>query len=72
MFDARRVRARCSCSRERVENALRIAGRDEIEAAIAERGHVEVTCEFCGRRYEFEPGEARGVFARPSAARDAQ
>jgi len=64
VFDARPVRARCSCSRERVENALRIAGRDEIEAAIAERGHVKVTCEFCGRRYELAPAEARAVFTR--------
>jgi molecular chaperone Hsp33 len=62
VFDARPVRARCSCSRERVENALRIAGRDEIEAALAERGQVEVTCEFCNRRYAFTPQEARDVF----------
>ena len=64
VFEARPVRARCSCSRERVENALRIAGRDEIEAALAERGDVEVTCEFCNRRYAFTPVEARSVFAQ--------
>jgi len=68
VFDARPVRARCSCSRERVENALRIAGRDEIEAALAERGQVDVTCEFCNRRYAFTPKEARSVFE--SAATD--
>lgn len=64
VFDARRVRARCSCTRERVENALRIAGRDEIEAALAERGAVEVTCEFCNRLYAFAPAEARAAFAQ--------
>ncbi len=62
VFDTRGVEARCSCSRERVENALRIAGRDEIEAALAEQGGVEVTCEFCNRRYAFTPAEARAVF----------
>ncbi len=56
----------CPCSRERVENALRIAGRAEIEAALEERGEVEVTCEFCNRRYTFPPAEARAVF--PGAA----
>jgi len=65
VFGARAVEARCSCSRERVENALRIAGRDEIEAALAERGGVEVTCEFCNRRYAFTPAEARAVFDPP-------
>ena len=68
VFDARPVRARCSCSRERVENALRIAGRDEIEAALAEQGGVEVTCEFCNRRYAFTPDEARAVFEPPRDA----
>jgi len=70
VFDARRVQARCSCSRERVETALAIAGREEVEAALEERGHVEVTCEFCNRRYVFMPVEARAVFAsRPPVAR---
>lgn len=63
MFAPRAAQARCTCSRERVANALRIAGRDEIEAILAERGDVEVTCEFCNRRYVFVPAEARAVFA---------
>ena len=48
---------------ERVERALRIAGIAEIESILAERGDVEVTCEFCNRRYAFGPAEARAVFA---------
>ena len=65
MFDARPVRFRCRCSAGRVANALRIAGRDEVEAALAERGVVEVTCEFCNRHYTFGPAEARALFAPP-------
>ena len=73
MFAARPVRFRCRCSAGRVANALRIAGREEIEAALAERGVVEVTCEFCNRRYSFGVTEARALFAAPraGAARDA-
>ena len=41
------------------------AGRDEIEAALAERGVVDVTCEFCNRRYTFQPEEARPIFVAP-------
>jgi molecular chaperone Hsp33 len=40
VFDTRPVTFRCKCV-ARVANALRIAGRDEIEAALAERGVVE-------------------------------
>jgi molecular chaperone Hsp33 len=56
-------RAECSCSPARVEGALRIAGQQEIEAALAEQGRVEVVCEFCGRQYLFAPAEARALFA---------
>lgn len=63
VFRPRPVSFACSCSRGRVENALRIAGVAEVESILAERGNVEVTCEFCNRRYVFAPDEARGVFA---------
>ena len=69
VFAARSARFRCSCSLERVRNALRVAGRGEVEAALAERGQVDVTCEFCNRRFTLSPDEARDVFAaRESAA----
>lgn len=62
VFRQRPVSFACSCSRQRVENALRIAGVAEVESILAERGSVEVTCEFCNRRYTFAPEEARAVF----------
>ena len=65
MFDSRPVAFRCKCSVARVARALRIAGSAEIEAAVAERGHVEVTCEFCNRRYTFAPHEARALLNAP-------
>ena len=63
VFRPKQVSFRCSCSRERVERALRIAGKAEIESILAERDDVEVTCEFCNRTYAFAPAEARAVFA---------
>lgn len=69
VFAPRAAQARCSCSRERVANALRIAGAAEVESILAERGDVEVTCEFCNRRYTFAPEEARAVFVPIDATR---
>lgn len=66
VFKPAEPRFECSCSRTRVEGALRIAGREEIEAALHD-GPVEVICEFCGRRYTFAPAEARAVFASDAA-----
>jgi molecular chaperone Hsp33 len=68
MFAPRPVRFQCRCSAERVANALRIAGPAEVEAALAAHGVVEVTCEFCNRRYTFGPDAARALFAQASAS----
>ena len=68
VFGAKPAAFGCSCSRQRVENALRIAGAAEIEAMLAERADVEVTCEFCNRGYSFAPAEARALFAAAPAA----
>lgn len=69
VFRDTQPRFECSCSNERVERALRIAGSDEIEAALAERGEVEVTCEFCNRRYLYGPDAARALFGAQARIR---
>jgi len=69
VFRSRPARFACRCSRERAENALRIAGLGEVEAALAADGRVEVTCEYCGRRYRFEPAAARALFDGPPRTR---
>ena len=71
VFAPRAARFRCSCSHERVANALRMLGRDEIEGILAEQGMVGVTCEFCNRGYQFVAADARALFARPDAGGDA-
>ena len=55
----------CNCSRERVGNMLRGLGTAEIESIIAERGQVDVACEFCGAQYEFDPVDAAQIFTHP-------
>jgi molecular chaperone Hsp33 len=71
VFKARPVEFRCSCSRERVTSMLHMLGRAEVESIVAERGEVEVNCEFCNQHYRFDGGEATALFATntPTAAR---
>lgn len=67
VFEAEPVSFRCSCSRERVGNALRGIGHDEVTDIIRERGNVEVRCEFCNRQYLFDAVDAEGLFTdRPA------
>jgi molecular chaperone Hsp33 len=44
---------RCSCSRERVEEALIALGREELASLIAQEELTYVTCEFCREQYAF-------------------
>jgi molecular chaperone Hsp33 len=61
-FEPARARFRCSCSREKVGRMLRMLGREEVEGILVERGHVEIHCEFCNQRYEFDPVDAAQLF----------
>src|SRR5262249_48458866 len=62
VFEPDRPRFACTCSRERVRNMLRGLGREESESLIAERGEVEVGCEFCGLRYRFDAVDVGEMF----------
>ncbi|MDT6962979.1 Hsp33 family molecular chaperone HslO [Cupriavidus sp. SZY C1] len=57
----------CSCSRDKVAGMLQTLGQDEIEGIIAERGEVEIHCDFCGQRYAFDPVDAAQLFTSPVA-----
>jgi molecular chaperone Hsp33 len=52
----------CTCSRERVAGMLRSLGQDEIDSIVAEQGHVEIGCDFCGQQYHFDPVDAAELF----------
>lgn len=41
---------------------LRMLGYDEVRSILAERGTVEVGCEFCGQSYRFDRWDAERVF----------
>ena len=49
------IEYRCYCSRERVEEAIRSIGPEELESIIAEGRDVDVSCQFCDKVYTFSP-----------------
>ncbi len=57
MLERRPVRFSCSCSAERVENALITLGRDELQTIRNEQGQIDITCKFCGTPYVFNKKE---------------
>jgi molecular chaperone Hsp33 len=57
----------CSCSRERVSNMIRSLGTKEVESILAERGNVEVGCDFCGQQYRYDAVDAAHIFTSAEA-----
>jgi molecular chaperone Hsp33 len=41
---------------------LKSLGREEIDGILAERGEVEIGCEFCGQQYHFDPVDVGELF----------
>lgn len=62
LFGAQAVTFHCSCSRHSVAQMLKMLGREEIDSILAERGAIEVFCEFCNQRYEFDKIDAEMMF----------
>ena len=64
-FEPEHPQFACTCSRERVQGMLRGLGREESDSLIAERGLVEVGCEFCGVQYRFDAVDVGELFTPP-------
>lgn len=56
------VKWHCPCTRERVASMLNMLGRDEIESILSEQEVVKVSCNFCGKPYEFDPVDCASLF----------
>jgi molecular chaperone Hsp33 len=44
---------------------IRGLGIDEAESILAERGDIEVGCDFCGQQYRFDAVDAAQIFRPP-------
>ena len=52
----------CTCSAERVRHMIVGLGADEASSIVAERGNIEVGCEFCSVQYRFDPVDVAQIF----------
>ncbi len=68
LFDPQPVRFQCTCSSKNVASALRMLGKDDMMALLSERGKIEVNCEFCNQRYEFDTIDVEQIFSAEVSA----
>ena len=62
LYEPAPVYFRCRCSRERVSGMLQGLGETETRSVLAERGAVEVHCDFCNRAYVFDAVDVAQLF----------
>ena len=54
---------RCECSREKFENVLKTLQDEDLETMINEDHGCEVSCIFCGQKYEFSEEELKNYLS---------
>lgn len=52
----------CTCSKERIGNAIEKLGYDELMDVISEQGKVSVDCQFCLQHYSFDTQQIKELF----------
>jgi len=48
-----------------VTGMIRGLGQEEAESILAERGEIDVSCDFCGQHYRFDAVDAAQIFTAP-------
>ena len=67
IFEGSPLQFNCTCSEERVKNALVSVGKEELNEVIKERGSVDSTCQFCNTLYQFSAADIETLFDDPDA-----
>ncbi|MGQ3888303.1 Hsp33 family molecular chaperone HslO [Legionella sp. CNM-1927-20] len=54
VFDNKVVTFKCRCNPEKMRQVLTILGEKDIKELLAEKGKIDVTCDFCNQLYSFD------------------
>ena len=62
--DNKPVRFHCGCDKDRVERALVLLGKKELENLAADEKDIEIKCHFCGKAYSFTPDDLKEMLVK--------
>ena len=51
----------CNCDKDRVERALMLIGKKDIQEMIDDGKDIEICCHFCGKAYNFSVDELKAI-----------
>jgi molecular chaperone Hsp33 len=61
IIDERAAAFRCKCSQEKINSIAAALSQEDIEQACADRGLLEITCNFCNQVYQLTPAEIEEI-----------
>jgi molecular chaperone Hsp33 len=61
LFEAQAVNFHCTCSRERCADTLMALPVSEVDTMLAEDGHIDMHCDFCGNNYYFDAVDIKSI-----------
>jgi molecular chaperone Hsp33 len=62
LFESKPVNFYCSCTVERMEQAIGLNDAQEIQTLLHSNQSISVTCEFCNHRYDFDKRDIARIF----------
>lgn len=62
VFPSTPVAFKCTCSRKRGEDAIRLLGEEEAEQELLGKNSIVVTCDFCNQQYIFDRSDVVRIF----------
>ncbi|WP_043527441.1 Hsp33 family molecular chaperone HslO [Litchfieldella xinjiangensis] len=67
VFDPKALRFGCTCSRERIAQALHGLGEDELRSILEEQKAIDTQCHFCHTPYHFSAADIEALIDSPDA-----
>lgn len=64
VFEPIPITFRCTCSLLRCEQAILMLGEEEAEKELKDKQKIVVTCEFCGKAYDFDRVDVANIFKK--------
>ncbi len=54
LFETRSTRFKCRCSQEKMKQVIKTLGEEDANALLKEQGTIEINCDFCNQKYNFD------------------
>lgn len=62
LYPSKPIQFQCRCSKEKMEQVIKILGKAEAESLLTEKGEIEISCDFCNQQYHFDPIDVTLLF----------